>query len=362
MATAIVFGVSGQDGFYLTKLLLEKGYHVVGVHRTTSSSDSINRLNNNFKNSNLTLVEGDITDPSSVQTIIKSSKPDEIYNLAAQSHVAASFEQPSYTWQATAGGCFNILEAIRFINTDIKFYQASSSEMFGNSFTQAYKVGYHTHYKFQNERTPMVPRSPYAVAKLAAHHTVRLYRECYGIFACSGILMNHESPIRGENFVTRKITKWIGKYKNWCPGLMLEYGQYVKQDWDNYIYQSMHDDRPFPKLRLGNLKASRDWGHAEDYVRAMWMMMQHSIPDDYVVSSMETHTIEDFLTEAFKVAGIDNWSHLVVVDPKFFRPAEVDYLLGDSSKIRDRLGWKPNHTFFSLVKEMVLHDLEEQKR
>jgi len=353
---AMIFGVTGQDGYYLTKLLLSKGYEVIGVHRRTSSSDSINKLKSTFNNY-LTLAEGDVTDPSSVQSLLRLYKPAEVYNLAAQSHVATSFEQPYYTWQATAGGCFNILEAIRFVNTNIKFYQASSSEMFGNSYTQGFKAGIDTHYKFQNEKTPMLPQSPYAVAKLAAHHTVRLYRECYGIFACSGILMNHESPRRGENFVTRKITSWIGKYASWDKH---PFGEHVCDG--DFIYTSKVSSKRTPKLRLGNLKASRDWGHAEDYVRAMWMMMQHSTPDDYVVSSMETHTIEDFLQEAFKVIGISNWQNYVVVDPKFFRPAEVDYLLGDSSKIRDRLGWKPNHTFFSLVNEMVLHDLEEQKR
>jgi GDPmannose 4,6-dehydratase len=355
---AMIFGVTGQDGYYLSKLLLDKGYKVIGVHRRSSNDNTI-KLHSLIDNTNLTLVEGDVTDPSSVQSLIKDYVPDEVYNLAAQSHVATSFHQPTLTWQVTAGGCFNILEAIRFVKPDTKFYQASSSEMFGSSFTQGVTPDLNGNFKFQNEKTPMVPQSPYAVAKLAAHHMVRLYRESYGLFACSGILFNHESPMRGEMFVTRKITKWIGEYKYWISAYREMGGPFPDGD---YIYTSQFSSVRAPKLRLGNLDAFRDWGHAEDYVEAMWLMLQHDKPDDYVVSTMETNSIKDFLREAFEVAGLRDYNDYIVIDPQFFRPAEVDYLLGDSTKARQVLGWTPKHNFQSLVKEMVEYDIGQTER
>jgi GDPmannose 4,6-dehydratase len=350
---AMIFGVTGQDGYYLSKLLLEKGYEVVGVHRRSSNDNTI-KLNNIKHNVNLKLKEGDVTDPSSVQSLISEHKPDEVYNLAAQSHVATSFHQPTLTWNATACGCFNILEAIRYVKPDTKFYQASSSEMFGSSFTQGINPDLSGYFKFQNEKSPMVPQSPYAVAKLAAHHMVRLYRDSYNLFACSGILFNHESPMRGEMFVTRKITQWIGLYKAW-PG---------SKDMVHFAPERIHGNwgAYWPKLRLGNLEAFRDWGHAEDYVEAMWMMLQHDKPDDYVVSTMETHSIKDFLKESFEVADLGDYNDYIVIDPQFFRPAEVDYLLGDSTKARQVLGWKPKHDFKSLVREMVEYDIEKAAR
>lgn len=328
MKTAVIFGVTGQDGYYLSKLLLEKDYKVVGVHRR-SSVDNTQRLNPLKDNPNFFLWEGDVTDVGSIYGVLASALPVEIYNLAAQSHVATSFNQPQLTWNVTAGGCLNILEVIASNNifANIRFYQASSSEMFGKSRDFDGLTGNY----YQDEETAMLPQSPYAIAKLAAHHAVRLYRDSYNIFACSGILFNHESPLRGEQFVTRKITKWIGDY--------------------------LHHKGNFPKLKLGNLNASRDWGHAEDYVRAMWMMLQHDTPDDYVVSMKETHTIKDFLDEAFKHVHM-NWEDHVEIDPVLYRPCEVDYLLGDSAKIRTVLGWKPRHTFNSLVAQMVLADAD----
>ena len=333
MKTAIIFGVTGQDGSYLTDLLLSKDYRVVGVARR-SSVDTTERLSQSIKNTDFTVVEGDITDAFCVSDIINKFEPDEVYNLAAQSHVGTSFKQPTLTWDVTAGGCLNILEAIRVSprSNDIKFYQASSSEMFGKNFTLT-EGG-----KYQDEDTAFMPQSPYAIAKLAAHHLVRNYRESYGIHASSGILFNHESERRGENFVTRKITKWIGRF--------IASGK----------------DEGFPKLGLGNLKARRDWGHAEDYVRGMWLMLQQEEPDDYVIATGETHSVEEFLEYAFEHAGLGDWDEYVYIDPKFFRPAEVDYLLGNPTKAERELGWRPRIKFEELAQKMVEADIDEELR
>ena len=333
MKTAVVFGVTGQDGSYLTDLLLSKDYRVVGVARR-SSVDTTERLDQNIKNSNFTLIEGDITDGFCVSDIINKYEPDEVYNLAAQSHVGTSFKQPTLTWDVTGGGCLNILEAIRVSPRvdNIRFYQASSSEMFGKNFTLTDDG------KYQDEDTAFMPQSPYAIAKLAAHHLVRNYRDSYGIHASSGILFNHESERRGENFVTRKITKWIGKFV------------------------ASGKDENFPKLRLGNLQARRDWGHAKDYVRGMWLMLQQEEPDDYVIATGETHSVEEFLECSFGYAGIDNWSEYVYIDPEFFRPAEVDYLLGNPTKARRKLGWEPEIKFRRLAELMTEADIDEELR
>ena len=333
MKTAIIFGVTGQDGSYLTDLLLSKDYRVVGVARR-SSVDTTERLSQSIKNTDFTVVEGDITDAFCVSDIINKFEPDEVYNLAAQSHVGTSFKQPTLTWDVTAGGCLNILEAIRVSprSNDIKFYQASSSEMFGKNFTLT-EGG-----KYQDEDTAFMPQSPYAIAKLAAHHLVRNYRDSYGIHASSGILFNHESERRGENFVTRKITKWIGRF--------IASGR----------------DEDFPKLGLGNLKARRDWGHAKDYVRGMWLMLQQEEPDDYVIATGETHSVEEFLEYAFEHAGLGDWNQYVYIDPKFFRPAEVDYLLGNPSKAAAKLGWEPEIKFEELAQKMVEADIDEELR
>ena len=331
---AIIFGITGQDGSYLAELLLEKGYEVIGVTRRVSVP-TLNRITHILPK--IKIIEGDITDAFSVSNVIKEEAPDEIYNLAAQSHVGTSFKQPSLTWDVTAGGVLNILEAIRYSGRkdDIKFYQASSSEMFGKNYNL--REGLAEMIKYQDEKTPFMPQSPYAIAKLAAHHLVRNYRDSYGIFACSGILFNHESERRGEKFVTRKITKWIGEF----------------------VASGM--DAQFPALRLGNLDAKRDWGHAEDYVRGMWEMVQHETPNDYVVATGETHSVREFLDIALRHIGIDDWDEFVVIDPEFYRPAEVDYLLGIPAKAKRVLGWEPEISFQQLVERMVDSDVEAER-
>ena len=364
---AIIFGITGQDGSYLAELLLEKGYEVIGITRRVSVPTLI-RVNHILPK--IKIIEGDITDAFSVSNVIKEEEPDEIYNLAAQSHVGTSFKQPSLTWDVTAGGVLNILEAIRYSGRKdaIKFYQASSSEMFGKNYNLRESLV--DMIKYQDEKTPFAPQSPYAIAKLAAHHLVRNYRDSYGIFACSGILFNHESERRGENFVTRKITKWIGEFVGWRDdnsgiksGTITEfkYGiDIVFRSTEVYTPKigDLANSPTFPKLRLGNLDAKRDWGHAEDYVRGMWEMMQHETPNDYVVATGETHSVRDFLDIAFKHIGIDDWDDFVVIDPEFYRPAEVDYLLGIPAKAKRVLGWEPEISFQQLVERMVYHDVK----
>ena len=286
---AIIFGITGQDGSYLAELLLEKGYEVVGITRRVSVP-TLNRITHILPK--IKIIEGDITDAFSVSNVIKEEEPDEIYNLAAQSHVGTSFKQPSLTWDVTAGGVLNILEAIRYSGRkgDIKFYQASSSEMFGKNYNL--REGLAEMIKYQDEKTPFMPQSPYAIAKLAAHHLVRNYRDSYGIFACSGILFNHESPRRGETFVTRKITRAATR---------------IKLGLQN-------------KLILGNLDSKRDWGYAKEYVEAMWLMLQQDKPDDYVIATNETHTVREFLEETFTCLDLD-WKEFVGFDQKYDRPA-----------------------------------------
>jgi len=331
MKTAIIYGVTGQDGSHLADLLLEKEYNVYGVSRRVST-DNTTRIKHLENNDRFKLLEGDITDQSSVlNTLNYHGHVDEVYNLAAQSHVAVSFKQPGLTWDITGKGCLNILQGLidlKMINT--RFYQASSSEMFGSNYDT--EIGMTSESKYQNEDTKFLPQSPYAIAKCAAHYMTRLYREGYGLHASAGILFNHEGPRRGEKFVTRKITKWIGEF----------------------VKSGKRAD--FPKLRLGNLDAFRDWGYAGDYCEAMWMMLQQDCPDDYVICTGQTHTIREFLDVAFKEIDINNWSNYVVQDPEFYRPAEVDYLRGDCSKANKKLGWTPKHSFKDLVKMMVLHD------
>jgi GDPmannose 4,6-dehydratase len=359
---ALIFGITGQDGSYLAELLLSKGYSVTGVTRrsSTSNTENINHILQKIK-----LIEGDITDAFSVNSIINEEEPDEVYNLAAQSHVGTSFNQPNYTWDVTAGGTLNILESIRFSarKDDIRFYQASSSEMFGKNFTSRLKKGFIQDdcvYKYQDENTPFVPQSPYAIAKLASHHLVRNYRDSYNIHGSCGILFNHESERRGENFVTRKITKWIGEFVQWID----ETG-YTMQELESDDFKISEDHITnlhgnFPKLRLGNLDAYRDWGHAEDYVNAMWLMLQQEDADDYVVATGETHSVREFLDAAFARVDIDDWSNFVVVDPKFYRPAEVDYLLGFPEKAERCLGWKRKISFKDLANRMVDKDVKTQ--
>ncbi len=316
---ALITGITGQDGSYLAEFLLEKGYEVIGMVRRTST---VNFSRISHIQDKITLVSGDLLDQSSLIYILEKYQPDEVYNLAAQSFVPTSFEQPVFTGEVTALGVTRLLEAIRIVNPKIKFYQASSSEMFG----KVKEVP-------QNENTPFHPRSPYGVAKVYAHWITVNYRESYGIFACSGILFNHESPRRGLEFVTRKVTYNAAKIK---LGLAKE-------------------------LRLGNLDARRDWGFAGDYVKAMWLMLQQPEPDDYVVGTGETHSVRELCELAFGYLGLD-WKKYVVQDPALFRPADVDLLVADATKARTKLGWKPTVTFEELIKMMVDADLELVKK
>ena len=321
MKKGLITGITGQDGSYLAEFLLRKGYHVYGIVRRASLINT-GRLDAVYeapwvKNRRLNLVYGDLNDASSINRILRTVKPDEIYNLAAQSHVKVSFEIPEYTAEVTAIGALRILEAIVESGLKVKFYQASSSELYGRTE----KVP-------QNENTPFRPVSPYAVAKLFAYWTTVNYRESYGIFACNGVLFNHESPRRGETFVTRKITMAVARIKK---GL---------QD----------------KLYLGNLDAKRDWGYAKDYVEAMWLMLQQKKADDFVIATGETHTVREFLEEAFDYAGLDSRKH-VRIDKRYFRPLEVNILQGDYSKARKKLGWKPRTSFNQLVRLMVDADI-----
>lgn len=351
--TALIFGVNGQDGSYLSELLLQKGYKsVYGVIRRASINNTKERLDLPMSKNNFYILEGDITDASSVSDIIEDTQPDEVYNLAAQSHVATSFKQPAATWNINALGVQNILEAIRRKKANSRFYQASTSEMFGSLIDSD---------GFQRETTELSPNSPYAISKVAAHHNVRLYREAYGIFACSGILFNHESPRRGEGFVTRKISKYVAKLRREALNLYnqeVEYNDNLGGDINKDLYKLFVIEAAMNigPLSLGNLDAQRDWGFAGDYVEAMWLMLQQDTADDFVVSTGETYSVRKFLDVAFNYIDVADWSNFVVVDPAFIRPYEVPLLRGDSTKAREKLGWKPKVNFEQLVKMMVDND------
>jgi GDPmannose 4,6-dehydratase len=321
MKKALITGISGQDGSYLAELLLEKGYEVHGLVRRSSSFNT-GRIDHLYRDPHQEGVRlfthyGDLTDPVALTQLLYRLQPDEIYHLGAQSHVRVSFDIPGYTFDVTGGGTLRLLEAMREAGVDSRFYQASSSEMYGAAPPP------------QSETTPFHPRSPYAVAKLAAYWAAVNYREAYGTFASNGILFNHEAPRRGETFVTRKITRALARIKH---GL---------QD----------------KLFLGNLDAKRDWGYAPDYVEAMWRMLQHDTPDDFVIATGETHSVREFLEAAFGHAGLD-WEEHVEIDPRYFRPSEVDVLLGDASKAKEKLGWEPTVRFEELVRIMVDTDMQ----
>ena len=318
MPTALITGVTGQDGSYLAQFLLEQGYKVIGMVRRTSTVnfDRIQHLQDKIE-----IVQGDLLDQMSLIGILQEHSPDEVYNLAAQSFVPTSFTQPVLTGEFTALGVTRVLEAVRIVDPTIRFYQASSSEMFGK-----------VHEVPQRESTAFHPRSPYGVAKVYGHWITINYRESYDMFACSGILFNHESPRRGLEFVTHKITNTVAKIK---LGLADE-------------------------LRLGNLESQRDWGYAGDYVRAMWLMLQQDAPDDFVIATGETHSVRAFCEEAFGYVNLD-WQEFVVQDERFYRPAEVDLLVGDPSKAGRQLGWEPTVDFPSLVRLMVDADLEALK-
>ncbi|GMU55444.1 MAG: GDP-mannose 4,6-dehydratase [Candidatus Xenobia bacterium] len=329
MKKALITGITGQDGSYLAEFLLSKGYEVHGIVRrcSTENTDRIAHLCNepHGPRSGVTLHNGDINDSSGLRRIVEVVQPDEVYNLGAQSHVKVSFEQPEYTADAVALGTLRVLEAVRGFSSQtgrvVKIYQASSSEMYGSTPPP------------QNEQTPFHPRSPYAVSKVAAHYYCVNYREAYEMFVCNGILFNHESPRRGETFVTRKITRAVGRIK---LGLQ-------------------------EQLYLGNLDARRDWGFAGDYVEAMWLMLQQARPGDYVVGTGESRSVREFVQLAFERVGLD-WERYVQVDPRYFRPSEVDYLLADSSRARQTLGWSPKVSFRGLVEMMVDSDLKLAER
>jgi GDPmannose 4,6-dehydratase len=325
MKKALITGITGQDGSYLAELLLSKDYQVYGVIRRSSSFNT-GRIDHIYQdphdqNPRLRLVYGDLNDGSSLNRAIRTVAPDEIYHLGAQSHVRVSFDVPEYTGEITGLGTVRLLEAIRDSGIHTRFYNASSSEMFGSANPP------------QNEQTPFLPRSPYAAAKVYAHWMTVNYREGYRLFACNGILFNHESPRRGETFVSRKITKAAARIK------------LGKQD----------------KLFLGNLEAKRDWGYAKDYMEAIWLMMQQEKPDDYVIATGETHTVREMLDEAFGHLQLD-WNKYVEIDPRYYRPTEVDALQGDASKARKQLGWAPKVHFRELVRLMVEADLDDERR
>ena len=325
MKKALITGITGQDGSYLSELLLSKGYEVHGTVRRSSTINTkrIDHLINEHSDTEkFSLHYSDLLDSSSISNLIKTLGPDEVYNLGAQSHVAVSFENPVYTSEVGVLGSLALLESIKNSDKKIKFYQASSSEMYGG-------VGK----DFLNENSRFIPKSPYAVSKVFANDITRVYRESYNLFAVNGILFNHESPRRGATFVTRKITKAIGRIVN--------------------DLQS--------KLTLGNLDASRDWGFAGDYVEAMWMMLQHDYPDDWVVATGETYTVKEFCYAAFNYVNL-NWEDYVVTSKKYYRPNEVEHLLGNPSKIKNELGWKPEHSFEELVHMMVDSDIQEAKK
>ncbi len=327
--SAMLTGANGQDGSYLAEFLLEKGYRVYGLIRR-SSTVTTERIAHLIGRPDFELITGDVTDATGVHRVIQRLRPDEVYNLAAQSHVGDSFDVPSATFEVNAVGVLNLLETIRTESPHTRFYQASTSELFGNSPPP------------QDENTPFIPRSPYAVAKLAAHNLVHIYREGYGVFACAGILFNHESERRGEEFVTRKITKYLAR----LAVAMENNGGNPPHDWT--------------KLALGNLDAKRDWSFVGDMVRGMWLMLQQDQPDDFVLASGESHSVREFLELAFKSLGVD-YRDFVRIDPKFFRPAEVNYLCGDATKARQVLGWSPRVSFEELITRMVESDVARER-
>jgi len=342
MKIALITGITGQDGSYLAELLLNKNYEVHGIKRRSSliNTDRIDHLYQDPHETNRKLIlhHGDLTDATSLIRIIQEIQPDEIYNLAAQSHVAVSFEEPEYTANSDALGALRILEAIRILKLEnkTKYYQASTSELYGA-----------VHEVPQNEKTPFYPRSPYGVAKLYAYWITVNYREAYGIYACNGILFNHESPVRGETFVTRKITRALSR---------------IKLGMQKNLY-------------LGNLDAKRDWGHAKDYVEAQWLMLQQENPEDFVIATGKQHTIREFINEASKNLDMDidwrgknlnekgffNGNEIIKIDPRYLRPTEVETLLGDASKAKEQLNWTPKISFEQLVKEMIDNDLKLSK-
>ncbi|KKM72228.1 hypothetical protein LCGC14_1422610 [marine sediment metagenome] len=330
--SCMIFGVNGQDGSYLSELLLGKGYNVVGVMRY-SSTDSTERIEHLIPHSNFNLIEGDVTDATGIHRAISRTQPSEIYNLSAMSHVGVSFDQPVATFEINAIGLLNILEAIRQNSPHSKLYHASTSELFGNTTESP-----------QNESTAFHPCSPYAIAKLAAHMSVDLYRRAYGIFACAGILFNHESRRRGSQFVTQKIARYVAK--------LIDF-----KDKHGTAPRKGVDVLP---LLLGNLEAKRDWSHAKDMVKGMYLMLQQDEPADFVLASGKSRSVRQFLEAAFRLVDLD-YKDYVEIDPNFHRPADVNFLLGDPTRARETLGWKPEITFDQMVQEMVMNNCMSQK-
>ena len=325
MKKAFITGITGQDGYYLSKLLLDKGYEIHGIIRRSSSinTERIDGLISKYSDDNqLMLHYSDLLDSSSITNLLNNIRPDEVYNLAAQSHVSVSFINPIFTTQIGTLGSISILEGIRHLNKDVKFYQASSSEMFGGASKE-----------LLNEKSLFDAKSPYGASKVFAHEITKIYRESYELFGVNGILFNHESPLRGETFVTRKISKAVGRIS---VGIQ-------------------------ERLTLGNLDASRDWGYAKDYVEGMWKMMQHDTAEDWILATGVTKTVKEFAEAAFNVVGL-SWENYVDISEKYFRPNEVDYLVGDATKAKNKLGWEPTVDFDELVKIMVEHDITEAKK
>ena len=348
MKTALIWGITGQIASYIAEEMLDKGYCVWGVKRRASTNNTW-RIKHLIGRENFHVVEGDITDVFSVNSITTKVKPYCIINTSAQSHVHSSFEQPAYTFNVNANGVLNVLESIRCLSPETRFLQFSTSELFGSNYDI---VGGE---KVQNEETKFSPNSPYAVSKLAAYTLVQLYRRSYNIFSCNNLNFNTEGPRRGEEFVTRKVTKWVGEYCVWRSNRANHYVTFE----DEYI---CCNGEKFPKLRLGNLKTYRDWSHAKDISRGVVLAVEYDKPDDYVFCSGVARTIEEFCRVAFAKIGIMDWENYIYIDKEFFRPCDVEYLRGSYDKANRVLGWKPKISFNQMVKEMVEFDIDQAKK
>jgi GDPmannose 4,6-dehydratase len=343
---AIVFGVTGQDGSYLSENLLKNGYRVVGVGRRCSH-DNMERLDNCLRNPDFVYEEGNVCDFTHCLSLLQKYNPEQVYNLAAQSHVGTSFHQPIHTFDVVAVGCLNLLEAIRSYNRDIRYYFAATSEMFGSNKGKEVDGVFK-----QNEQTEMWPQSPYAIAKLAGYNLTKLYRDSYNMFAANGILFNHGSPRRGSQFVEKKVCDYVSKL---LPIISTPTTADINIDgvWQKVNVIQNIPNNGTPKLKLGNLKSYRDFGHAADYTNAMRLILEHYEPNDFVIATGETHSIEELVKTAFNLIGILNWRDYVEIDQKLVRPAEVNYLCGDSTKAQKVLGWQPEYTFNELIKDII---------
>lgn len=345
MKRAVVLGVTGQDGSYLSELLLREGFFVVGVRRRCACP-SYENLQEVLGNKNFVLVEGDVCDPKSLGRVFREYEPDHVYNLAAQSHVGTSFHQPRLTWEVNAVGAMNVIDELFTALPDARLYQASTSEMFGDNYSSMRSEFTNNEYrvtKFQDENTPFRPRSPYAIAKLAAHNTIVMHREAYDRFACAGILFNHECCRRGINFVSRKVTSYVAGISTHPDLSPLVLGKSAR-------------------LKLGNLDANRDWGYAPDYVEAMYSMMNQDSPQDFVIATGQTRSVRELVDCAFAKVGIYDWSQYVEIDPSCMRPAEVPHLLGVATKAKNILGWVPKTSFDQMIETMIIHDQENLRR